>query len=140
MTIETTAHLNYHGQAREALEFYASVFGGQVVAFTHAQVQDSSHPADDELLAWGEVRTSTGFRVMAYDVRQDQQYDAGERAFFVSVRGDDADELTGYWHALREGATIEADLGPAPWAPLYGMLRDRFGVTWVLDAPAPYAG
>jgi PhnB protein len=58
----------------------------------------------------------------------------------VSVRGDDTDEITGYWKALSEGATIMADLGPAGWSPLYGMLKDRFGVIWTLDIAANYAG
>lgn len=60
--------------------------------------------------------------------------------FFVSVRADDADELPPYWARLTEGATVAVDLAPAPWAPLYGMLTDRFGVTWVLDVAAPYTG
>ncbi|MFC4059014.1 hypothetical protein ACFOWE_11950 [Planomonospora corallina] len=70
---------------------------------------------------------------MAYDVRGNQTCDAGDRAFFVSVRGGDADEITTYWKGLCDGATVIEDLGPAGRTPLYGMLRDRFGVTWVLD-------
>jgi len=35
---------------------------------------------------------------------------------------------------------IQAPLEPSSWAPLYGMLTDRFGITWVLDIAAPYAG
>jgi PhnB protein len=60
---------------------------------------------------------------------------------FVSVRGDadSADEIRSYWDGLAQGAEIEADLGPAPWgAPLYGMLKDQFGVTWVLDIQVSY--
>jgi PhnB protein len=136
MSIETTVHLNFRDTAREALEFYRSVFGGHVVAFTYAQAQDVEHPADADRLSWGEVRTEAGFHVMAYDVRENQTYDAGDRPFFVSVRGNDTEELTGYWKGLSEGATIMADLGPAGWAPLYGMLRDRFGVIWTLDLSA----
>ncbi|GHH42877.1 VOC family protein [Lentzea cavernae] len=136
MSIETTVHLNFRDNAREALEFYRSVFGGHVVAFTYAQAQDVEHPADAERVSWGEVRTEAGFHVMAYDVRENQTYDAGDRPFFVSVRGNDVEELTGYWKGLSEGATVLADLGPAGWAPLYGMLRDRFGVTWTLDLAA----
>ncbi|GIH95934.1 hypothetical protein Psi01_65640 [Planobispora siamensis] len=75
---------------------------------------------------------------MAYDVREEQTYDAGDRAFFVSVRGEDADEITAYWKGLSDGATVIEDLGPAGWTPLYGMLRDRFGVTWVLDVAVEY--
>ncbi|HEX7301795.1 VOC family protein [Lentzea sp.] len=136
MSIETTVHLNFRDQAREALEFYRSVFGGHVVAFTYGQAGDVEHPADADRLSWGEVRTEEGFHVMAYDVRENQTHDAGDRPFFVSVRGTDAEEVTRYWKGLAEGAEVVADLGPAGWSPLYGMLRDRFGVTWTLDVAA----
>ena len=139
MSITTAAHLNFRGQARAALEFYQSVFGGSLAAFTHADAGDSSHPADADRLAWGEVRAENGFHVMAYDVREDQSHDAGDRAFFVSVRGTDGDEVTTYWKGLSEGATVVEDLGPAGWSPLYGMLTDRFGVTWVLDVAVEYS-
>ena len=34
------------------------------------------------------------------------------------------------------GGTVRQPWGPAPWAAAYGMLTDRFGVTWVLDVLA----
>ncbi|BBH70687.1 VOC family protein [Actinoplanes sp. OR16] len=136
MGIQTTVHLNFRDQAREALHFYRSVFGGDVVAFTHGQAQNVQHPSDSDRIAWGEVRTEAGFHVMAYDVRENESYAPGDRPFFVSVRGDDTEELTRYWKGLSEGATVVADLGPSGWSPLYGMIRDRFGVTWVLDIAA----
>jgi PhnB protein len=72
---------------------------------------------------------------MAYDVPSAMPWHQGENAFFVSVRGQAADtaEITGYWEKLSDGATIVQPFGPAQWAPLYGMLKDRFGVVWVLD-------
>lgn len=55
------------------------------------------------------------------------------------VRGDTAEELGGYWNRLAGGAT-EA-LASAGWSPLYGMLGDWFGVTWLFDvAPAQWQG
>ncbi len=42
------------------------------------------------------------------------------------------------WERLSQGATVVQPLAPSQWAPLYGMLTDRFGVTWVLDVAAPY--
>ncbi|GII04125.1 VOC family protein [Planobispora takensis] len=138
MSITTTVHLNFRDSARPALEFYQSVFGGHLVAFTNADAQQVQHPADADRISWGEVRAANGFHVMAYDVREEQAYDAGDRAFFVSVRGEDAGEITTYWKGLSDGATVIEDLGPAGWTPLYGMLRDRFGVTWVLDVAVAY--
>lgn len=52
---------------------------------------------------------------------------------FVSVRGDDPEEITRYFDGLADGGTVRAALAPAGFSPLYGMGTDRFGITWVLD-------
>lgn len=53
--------------------------------------------------------------------------------FFVSVRAGSLDELTGYWDRLAEGASVVEPLAASAWSAGFGMLTDRFGVTWVLD-------
>lgn len=139
MTVHVTPHLNFRGNARQALEHYQSVFGGHLVIATYGDLGQGEGAAAD-LVVWGQVATDTGFRVMAYDVPADRPWSQGDDPFFVSVRGTDAAELTACWEGLAVGATVIAPLGPSGWAPLYGMLRDPFGVTWVLDVEAPYAG
>lgn len=137
MTVSTTPHLNFRGEARAALEFYATAFGGQPVLVTYADMGAPVGPAQASQIVWGQVATKAGFSVMAYDVPPDLDWNPGTIPFFVSVRGTEADELTRYWTALADGATIVQPIGPSAWAPLYGMLKDRFGITWVLDiAPA----
>ena len=140
MSVTTTTHLNFRGQARAALEFYQSIFGGHLVAITHAQGYGTQDPAEADLISWGQVQSEDGFRVMAYDVPAARAYAPGVDPVFVSVRGEGEDEIRRYWKGLSEDATIKAPLEPSAWAPLYGMLTDRFGVTWVLDVAAPYAG
>lgn len=133
MSISTTTHLNFRGDARAALTFYREVFGGELTAISYADAQAVTAPAEADQLLWGQVVSKAGFRVMAYDVPGRTAHDPGVIPVFVSVRGTDHDELTGYWHHLIEGGTVMVPLGPAGWAALYGMARDRFGVTWVLD-------
>lgn len=133
MSVTTTTHLNFRGDARAALEFYQSVFGGDLAVVTYkdaGNVQDES--AADQVM-WGQVLAGNGFHVMAYDVPSPMGYQQGENSFFVSVRGETAEEITGYWDRLGAGAAVVVPMGPAGWAPAYGMLRDRFGVVWVLD-------
>ena len=139
MAVSTVPHLNFRGDARAALELYHSVFGGAVTVVTYRDA-GGSDPAEADRVMWGQVAADNGFRVMAYDVPARLPYAPGENPFFVSVRGDGPAEITGFWETLAEGATVLQPLGPAPWAPLYGMLTDRFGVTWVLDVPSGYAG
>jgi PhnB protein len=138
VTIKTTTHVNFRGQARDALSFYQSVFGGELMLATHAQAYPSFAPEEAEHIAFGQLESAAGFCIMAFDVPMSRTYSPGESAFFVSIRGTDADELTAYWTKLAEGATTLQPLAPSGWSPLYGMLKDRFGVTWVLDVAAGY--
>ena len=139
MTITTTPHLNFRGDARAALEFYQSVFGGQLALVTYADAGAVTEAAEADQIMWGQVSSDAGFRVMAYDVPGHTAWEPGVIPVFVAVRGVDADEIVGYWEKLADGAIVVAPLAPAQWGPLYGMLADRFGVTWVLDVEVPWS-
>jgi PhnB protein len=139
MTITTTPHLNFRGDARAALEFYQSVFGGQLAAVSYADAHAVTDPSEAEQIMWGQVASENGFRVMAYDVPSHTAYDPGVIPVFVSVRSTDAAEIADHWARLVEGSTVVVPLAEAQWAPLYGMLKDAFGVTWVLDVEVPWA-
>lgn len=139
MTITTTTHLNFRGDARAALELYRSVFGGELAVVTYQDAHAAQDPSQAEQVMWGQVLADNGFHVMAYDVPPHLPYEAGVNPVFVSVRGTDPDEITTFWTALSEGATVVQALAPAGWSPLYGMLRDRFGVVWVLDVAVEHA-
>jgi PhnB protein len=139
MAVDTVTHLNFRGRAREALSFYRSVFGGDMAVITYKDAGNVQDPADADRVMWGQVASGDGFRVMAYDVPSHLPWDQGENAFFVSLRGETSEEIAAYWEKLSDGASIRQPLGPAQWAPLYGMLVDRFGVIWVLDVVADYA-
>jgi PhnB protein len=140
MSVQTTTHLNFQGQARAALAFYQDVVQGQATMFSYADMGHVRDPADADRIVWGQVTAENGFRVMAYDVPTGMPWHAGENAFFVSLRCDTAQEAEAMWGRLADGASILHALAPAQWSPLYGMLKDRFGVTWVVDVAVPYAG
>lgn len=147
MTITTTTHLNFHGDARAALEFYASVFGGQVHIATYG---DFGMPADApgaDSVVFGRVETADGFRVMAFDVlggpapaagsaRRENGITLTDQSFFLAVSGETLAEVEGFWAGLSQGASIVEQLAASAWSPGFGMLTDRFGVTWVLDVRA----
>ncbi len=141
MTVNVVPHLNFRGNARPALEFYSSVFGGHLTVVTYADIGAPAAEAEAQQVVWGQVSASNGFQIMAYDVPASRPWSQGEDPFFVSVRSSDGDieTVTTTWGRLAEGATISAQLEASPWAVLYGMLTDKFGVTWVFDVVAPHS-
>jgi PhnB protein len=150
MSVNTAAHLNFHGAAREALEFYASVFGGAATIATYADFGMPKEAPGADQVVFGQVVADNGFRVMAYDVpaqagaapaaagttRRENGVTLTTEPFFLSVRGETADEVAALWDELAVGATVVEPYGPAQWSPAFGMLTDRFGVTWILDVAA----
>lgn len=150
MPLNAVAHLNFHGQAREALEFYRSVFGGQLTVVTYGDFGMPAEVPGAGNVVFGEVVAESGFRVMAYDVpgadrpvatgelttRRENGTTITEEPFFLSVRGESVDEVAPIWDLLADGATVIEKFGPAQWAPAFGMLADRFGVTWIVDVAA----
>ncbi|MEZ0091377.1 VOC family protein [Streptacidiphilus sp. EB129] len=139
MSVHAVTHLNFRGDAGAALTFYHSVFGGDLTAVSYQDAGNVQDPAEADQVMWGQVAADSGFRVMAYDVPSHLPWNRGENAFFVSLRGEGAEEVTAYWEKLSDGATVQQPLAPAMWAPLYGMLTDRFGVTWVVDVVSEYS-
>jgi PhnB protein len=140
MSVTAVTHINLRGTARQALEFYQSVFGGQLALVTYKDAGNVQHPSDADHIMWGQVDSDNGFRVMAYDVPVATPWSQGENAYFVSLRGDAAEEIAAQWKKLAEGSTIIRPLEKAQWSPLYGMLKDKFGVVWVLDVAVQYPG
>lgn len=138
MSINTVVHINLRGDARAALEFYQSVFGGDLLAITYQDAHSVQDPAEADQIMWGQVASSDGFHVMAYDVPSATAWDQGEIAYFVSVRGKDTDEITTYWEKLSAQGGVVRPLEPSGHALLYGMVTDQFGVTWVLDVLPEY--
>lgn len=137
MSITTTTHINTRGNARELLNFYATVFDGDTVLATYTDIHAVEDPAQSDQIAWGQVTAPNGFRVMAYDVQPTKEFDAGSNPYYIALRGTDPDEIQRMWDGLADGATVLTPLAPAPFAPLHGMLTDRFGVTGIVDVTPP---
>ncbi|MFH8528553.1 VOC family protein [Streptomyces tendae] len=152
MSIKTTPHLNFRGQARAALEFYRSVFGGEVTIATYGDLGMPKELPGADGVVFGQVETAEGFRVMAYDIpgRTEGPVDSKgsthrengstvtTQPFFVSVRGESLPEVEAYWENLSVGSVIVEPLASSAWSAGFGMLTDRFGVTWVLDVASAY--
>ncbi len=144
MSVQTTPHLNFRGDARAALEFYQSVFGGHAVVNTYADfVMRAEIPGADNVV-FGLIAAENGFRLMGYDIpgqteggiagggttHRENNTTVTDQALFVSISSPTLDELQGYWDGLAVDATIVEPLAASAWSAGFGMLTDRFGVTW----------
>ncbi|MGW4501346.1 VOC family protein [Micromonospora sp. NPDC004336] len=153
MTITTTTHLNFRGDARRALEFYQSVFGGHLTIVAYGDFGMPKESPDADRVVFGQVTAENGFSIMAYDApgrspaptaptgttRENGMTLTSER-FFVAVGGETVEEVGLLWARLADGADIIEEYGPSRFAPGFGMLTDRFGVTWILQVDATHAG
>jgi PhnB protein len=139
VSVISTLHVNFRGNAKEALEFYHSIFGGEIVLAPYGDVEAGQSADQSDQIAWGQVLAPNGFHIMAYDVQDSLPYAAGENAFYVSLRSTETEEIEKLGKALveSEGVTIHVPFGPAVFSPLYGKLTDRFGVTWIIDVVPP---
>ncbi len=125
-------YLNFNGDARQALEFYASVFGGTPNFSTFADFGTPKDSPDADKIMHGQLQTEAGYTIMGADTPPGMEFN-GMHGFGVSVSGDDADILHGYWNKLSEGGTVTMPLEKQAWGDEFGMVTDKFGVPWLMN-------
>jgi PhnB protein len=153
MSATPVVHLNFSGTARQALEFYAAAFGGTAVIRTYAEFGMPAELPGASDVVYGQVFGDDGFTVMAYDVPQTERTERlpgstrrengttiTDQPFFLALSGATLDEVTALWERLLPEAAIVEPLAASAWSPGFGMLTDRFGVTWTFSVVAPAQG
>jgi PhnB protein len=126
-------YLGFRDNAREAMTFYHSVFGGDLALSTFGEFHASEDPAEKDKIMHGMLTTPGGLVLMGSDTPNSMDYTPGS-TISVSLSGDDEAELRGYWDKLSgEGGTVTVPLEPAPWGDVFGMCTDRFGTAWLVN-------
>jgi PhnB protein len=136
MMLRLNPYLSFHHDARAAMEFYQSVFGGQLEISTFADYPDSGLPPEEEhLVMHAMLTTDDGLILMGSDTPSGMPY-VEPAGMTVSLSGDDGATLQRYWTALADGGTVTLPYETPPWGGTFGMLTDRFGVPWMVAADA----
>lgn len=124
-------YINFSGRARQAMEFYQSILGGELNISTFADQGVTSGPADgvmhSQLDVDGEplLMGSDGMGASAIE------------GFSLSLNGSNAEELRGYFAKLSAGGQVTKQLEKESWGDEFGMLTDKFGVAWMFNIAAP---
>jgi PhnB protein len=132
MVSRLNPYLNFDGKARQAMEFYQSVFGGELTLSTFGEGGMSQDPAEKDLIMHGQLETPSGYTLMGADVPKSYGQPAQPNSS-ISLSGDDAAELRGYWDKLNAGGRIVQPLEKAPWGDSFGMMTDKFGTPWLVN-------
>jgi PhnB protein len=136
MSTQLNPYLSFRDNAREAMGFYQSVFGGELAISTFGEFQASDDPAEQDKVMHSLLSTDGGLVLMASDTPDRMDLTPGSN-FSISLSGTDEPELRGYWAMLSDGGTVAMPLGPAPWGDMFGMCSDRFGVNWLINITVP---
>ena len=137
MTSRLNPYVNFAGNAREAMEFYQRVFGGNLVLNTYGQYGAPDIPEADQIMH-GQLESPSGFTLMGADVPPGTTLTAGG-GITVSLSGDDSDDLHGYWDKLSDGGTVSVPLEKQMWGDEFGMCTDKFGIPWMVNIGEPEA-
>ena len=138
MASRLNPYLNFNGNARQALEFYTSVFGGNLNVSTFAEFGTPQDAPDANKVMHGQLETEAGYTIMAADTPPGMEYQ-GMHGFGVSLSGDDGDALQGYFAKLSASGTTTMPLQKQAWGDEFGMCTDQFGVPWLVNISQPQA-
>jgi PhnB protein len=131
-------YVSFDGTARQAMEFYRDVFGGELVLSTFGEFGAADQPGADKIMH-AQLETSDGFTLMASDTPPGTDYRPGS-TMSISLSGDDGDRLRRFWERLSDGGTITMPLEKQVWGDEFGSCTDQYGISWLVNISQPAAG
>jgi PhnB protein len=137
MSARLNPYISFDGTAREALEAYKGIFGGELTTSTYGEF-GNAEGGDADKIMHGNLDTPSGFTLMAADNPPHEKFEPGNN-MSISLSGDSGDELRGYFEKLAEGGTITVPLEKQMWGDEFGMCIDRFGIAWMVNIGQPQA-
>lgn len=138
MATQLNPYVSFKDNARQAMEFYHSVFGGKLTMSTFKDFNATQDPNEENLIMHSVLEADNGITFMASDTTTRMEHRPGTN-FSMSLSGEDAAELRGYFEKLSDGGTVTMPLKTEVWGDTFGMCVDKFGVSWLVNITAPKA-
>lgn len=132
MQTNLNPYLSFKDNAREAMGFYKTVFGGKLTMSTFKEYHASQDPSEDERIMHSMLEADNGITFMASDTPGSMEYNAGTN-YSMSLSGDNETELRAYFEKLSVGGNVTMPLEKAPWGDTFGAFTDKFGVPWLVN-------
>jgi len=130
MASSLNPYISFAGDARQAMEFYQEVFGGALTLNTYAEFGGPDTHTDK--IMHGMLESDLGFVLMASDLPPGAEHKPGDN-ISVSLSGDDAEQLRGYWQKLSAKGTVTIPLERQMWGDEFGACVDQFGINWMVN-------
>jgi PhnB protein len=135
VTSRLNPYISFSDTARQALEFYRGVFGGDLRLSTFGEA-GAADGLDADKIMHGQLETPAGYTLMASDTPAGMDRTVGTN-ISISLSGDDADELRGYFAKLSDGGAVTMPLEKQMWGDEFGMCVDPFGIAWMVNISQP---
>ncbi len=138
MNTKLNPYISFKDNARQAMEFYQTVFGGKLTMNTFKDYNAAQDPREENLIMHAQLDGDGDLTLMGSDTPSRLEYKPGNN-ISVSLSGDNEAQLTTYFKKLSAGGTITMPLEKAIWGDSFGMCVDKFGISWLVNISAPKA-
>lgn len=135
---DITPYRRFPGTAREAMETYQRIFGGELQIMSYSSVHTDEELGDlGDKVMHSELLINDRKVLFAADAPGGQLPQKGDDTPLSITGGPaQAEQIREHWEQLAEGGTITLPLEQAPWGATFGQLTDRFGTIWMFNIAA----
>jgi PhnB protein len=131
MSSRLNPYISFQDNAKDAMEFYRDVFGGELNVSTFGEYGQSDPGVADRVMH-AQLETDRGFTLMASDTPPGMDRTEGTN-ISISLSGDDEAELRGYFDKLSAGGEVGMPLEKQVWGDYFGDCTDKFGIKWLVN-------
>ena len=137
MSVSANPYLHFDGNAEEALHFYKKVFGGEETLSRYGDDAAAMEHTDEKYKnnVMHAALQAPDINLMLSDSGPMGAPVVGSN-ISLSLSGDDEAKLTEYFSKLSEEGTVDVPLSKASWGDSFGMLHDKYGISWFVNITA----